>query len=862
MIPLNLKMKNFMCYRNTANALDFRGLHVACLCGDNGHGKTAIIDAITWALWGQARAMVARNGTVSSPNMKDFVHLGESEMLVELDFLSSGQSYKVIRRHTIGAGGRNPRTTLEFQVASADNPDTFTSISGSRVVETNSKIVETLKMDFKTFINTAYLAQGQADVFTTSTPSERKKCLSDVLDLGLYERLSQLARSEGNSAASRSIGIRSEIDTKREEVAERPGLEEELREVESTLASLRDEFTSNGLHLENLQSQLASMNLAHRERDLVKQQVQAAITNRDRLKSQMETDSLDIRNIESLLERDPEARDGYEALCRQRSELTRLDSALSVLVELDKRRSILMQEVAVEREKLVSRRENLTERFNSLHSKASAAGALDARATRLESERRDLQNTLQESTRIRSHISSLDENAQFLIAQNEHLKGEMRDTRQKFDMLESGHDTCPLCEQRLTAEGQGRLRSSYRSAGLTSKSNYEHNSSEIQRLQAASKEESSRLLKLERDISVTERRLTTEAANLQRDREDMLEARDTAKNLSLEIEKLSITLNTEEYAIDSRVKLAELERKIRDLKYSGELHQEVRDKVRDLTSYENLHHRIAEAKKELPVLKRRADSNQALLAEAITTVEDGMLKINDLESQLGDYESIRSDAAALSERNRKVESSIRESEVRQGILSNNLQRCIRLSSEIEQAERTLRETAVSQGIYEDLTVAFGKNGIQALIIESAIPQIQNDANEILGRITDNRMHLRLELDESTSENLEIRIADEIGTRDYMTFSGGEAFRINFAIRIALSRLLARRSGAPLPVLFIDEGFGSQDKKGQERLTEAIQSIQDEFEKIIVITHIDEMKESFPTRIEVVKSERGSEFTIA
>ena len=81
------------------------------------------------------------------------------------------------------------------------------------------------------------------------------------------------------------------------------------------------------------------------------------------------------------------------------------------------------------------------------------------------------------------------------------------------------------------------------------------------------------------------------------------------------------------------------------------------------------------------------------------------------------------------------------------------------------------------------------------------------------------------------------------------FSGGEAFRINFALRIALSRLLAQRSGAPLPILFIDEGFGSQDAAGQERLREAIQSIQSDFQKIIVVTHLEGIKESFPTRIE-------------
>ena len=94
-----------------------------------------------------------------------------------------------------------------------------------------------------------------------------------------------------------------------------------------------------------------------------------------------------------------------------------------------------------------------------------------------------------------------------------------------------------------------------------------------------------------------------------------------------------------------------------------------------------------------------------------------------------------------------------------------------------------------------------------------------------------------------SEELDIKVSDEVGTRNYETFSGGEAFRINFAIRIALSKLLARRSGAPLPILFIDEGFGSQDLEGQEKLIQSIQSIQNDFEKIIVITHIEQIKDS-------------------
>ncbi|HSO27470.1 MAG TPA: SbcC/MukB-like Walker B domain-containing protein, partial [Anaerolineales bacterium] len=98
-------------------------------------------------------------------------------------------------------------------------------------------------------------------------------------------------------------------------------------------------------------------------------------------------------------------------------------------------------------------------------------------------------------------------------------------------------------------------------------------------------------------------------------------------------------------------------------------------------------------------------------------------------------------------------------------------------------------------------------------------------------------------------------------RDYEMFSGGEAFRVNFAIRLALSEVLAQRAGARLQTLVIDEGFGSQDELGRQRLIEAINMVRSDFEKILVITHIDELKNQFPTRIEVEKSIDGSRIQV-
>jgi len=167
-------------------------------------------------------------------------------------------------------------------------------------------------------------------------------------------------------------------------------------------------------------------------------------------------------------------------------------------------------------------------------------------------------------------------------------------------------------------------------------------------------------------------------------------------------------------------------------------------------------------------------------------------------------------------------------------------------------------------IYKILAEIYGKGGIQAAIIENAIPELAYKTNEILSKITDGRLNVefltqRDKKSGGTIETLDIKISDEFGTRKYETYSGGEEFRINFAIRIALSKVLAHRAGASLRMLILDEGFGALDEQGREKLVEAINSIRDEFDNILVITHIQDLKEAFPLRLEVTKEVNGSTF---
>lgn len=215
----------------------------------------------------------------------------------------------------------------------------------------------------------------------------------------------------------------------------------------------------------------------------------------------------------------------------------------------------------------------------------------------------------------------------------------------------------------------------------------------------------------------------------------------------------------------------------------------------------------------------------------------------------------------------KLSSQQKQAQETVGSVKGKLQRFSELETKAKEKEKLLSQASKEEAIYRDLAQAFGKKGIQAWLIELALPEIELETNRLLGRMTDNRMHVKIETQRETKtrdtvETLDIKIADELGTRNYEMFSGGEAFRINFAIRIALSKLLARRAGAPLPTLIIDEGFGTQDSGGLEKLKEAIASIQDDFEKIIVITHIEELRDTFPNRIDVIKTAEGSTLEVS
>ena len=157
--------------------------------------------------------------------------------------------------------------------------------------------------------------------------------------------------------------------------------------------------------------------------------------------------------------------------------------------------------------------------------------------------------------------------------------------------------------------------------------------------------------------------------------------------------------------------------------------------------------------------------------------------------------------------------------------------------------------------------------LSAYVLAHRLSQVVAAANERLVTMSDQRYsleHTGLRGAGETRGGLSLRVRDDWSgeARDPATLSGGETFVVSLALALGLADVITQEAGgADLDTLFVDEGFGSQDQEGRMRLVEAIHAVQDEFARILVITHIDELKDAFPTRLEVTKSPSGSQVSV-
>ena len=856
MIPLRLRLKNFMCYRDVPDPLDLTGIHVACICGDNGHGKSALLDAMTWALWGKARGR----------GVDDLIHIGESDMEVELEFSNGEDVYRVIRKRKRARGRGSGASMLELQIAGSGGGGQFRPITGNTIAETQAQISQLLRLEYETFVNSAFLRQGRADEFTLRTPKERKEVLADILDLSYYDTLEELSRQKARKRERESAQLEHSLAEIDRQVETKPGLEldvgrllEEVGGLETEESRQREavqELTARKIRIESSVSELDSLRARLRglEEDLSRtggdvDRHKTKLADYDRVLQ--EADALEDRyaRFRHAVEAEKEFADGL----REHSRLT--DQRNKLERQLDAERLQLntkLERLKAESRALEEKQSRIEVSEERLAQSAERLAALDEQFLELNEESRRLEEM---SVAIRS-----------LESDNRNLMEEMKELRKKVDLLTEGVSQCPTCGTSLAEAGIEHVRSALNSEGEQRRRKYDENRLRITEMTAERDKVKTAIQKAQGEAERERRDLQARVVVLERDVREGEEAAGQLAPLQEERTAVSALLEEDKFNQGVRDQLSEVNRRLVVLGYDPDAHQQISEQVRSLQGADLAWLRLQEARSRSDEARddlRLAEARRIELQSRIDAERTSLQGIEEQADQLpGLARRLREGQSALEGLGR----NLRERRDRLAGLRERLQTIRELEARAKVQRVQLNRANREKGSYEELARAFGKGGVQALIIETVLPEIEDEANRLLSRMTDNRMHIKIETQREkrtggSIETLDINIADELGARPYEMFSGGEAFRINFALRVAISRLLTRRAGAPLRILFIDEGFGTQDGAGREKLLDTIYSIQEDFDRIIVITHIDELKEAFPVRIQVTKTEQGSVFSI-
>jgi exonuclease SbcC len=851
MIPIRLQIKGFLSYQDTAE-LDFTCFDVACISGANGAGKSSLLDAITWVLFGQARK---RDDALIN------THTDSAEVALEFNYESD--AYRVVRAKVPGKA-----TQLHFYIQNADGQ--WKTLDESRVLDTERRIQTTLRMDYETFTNAAFFLQGHADQFAQQSPSNRINILSKILGLEVWDKYKAQAAVQRQGVERRVDGIDGSLREIDQEISEEPARIAQLERLQKELDQAGGALSTQKRLVDSLHQLQASLKDQKRGLDTLDEDYQRARADLEALANRLAARQTECQGFLREVEQAGAIEAAYQEWQRLRGELEERDKVYESFNTQNQLRAGPLREIEVERARLTQERGSLAARREQVRGYEAEIPALTVRIQQCEQAASDARAKLDRRGELDGDLRNLERERSEAVAENPRLKKEMQDLKSRIDQLKLAQGTCPVCGQPLSPEECLALVKDLETEGKSLGERYRQNQKQVSEFNDQVK----RLDETRASLAAAD----SEWRAATRDKEQALARlgeRQQAVSAwqadgSGRLEELERILAEERYAEDARARLAVVDDGLRALGYDPAAHdrlrraeQSARASETRLRNLEKARASLAPLQREIGDLSEQHAKQAALAAQKQAAYEKSQAAYQEAAAKLPDVEDAENSLLDLEEKEKRLRMDVGAARQKVAVLDQQRARKAKLTAERE-------ELGVQIARLKTLERAFGREGVPKLLIEQALPEIEMQANDILDRLSAGamRVHFATQKDykdknrEDKMETLEIEIGDETGkTRAYELFSGGEAFRVNFAIRLALSRVLAQRAGARLRTLVIDEGFGSQDALGRQRLIEAINLVKPDFAKILVITHLEELKEAFPSRIEVEKGPHGSSVRI-
>lgn len=907
MIPERVLLKDFLCYDQGPDGgpveFDFTDGPLWSISGDNGAGKSAIFDAITWALFGRHRGGSQEDGRL--------IRKGAASAEVEFVFCQDGRRFRV--RRTVGV--RRGRARVEpktWQAAEYDPAvEDWRPVAGTDTsAGLEAWVRQQLGFGYETFVASVLLLQGESDTLARAAPRQRFEILSGLLDLEPYKRLGQAATERARAAAAQARQAETELNaTARVDEQQLAQAQEALAAGEQALAVANEQVTEATLALQDAR-RYADLLAEHRrlERELAATQQlleDAAQIRRDFEEWGRVNDALP--RLEQALTDLHEAADLEAHSAKAAQKAAEIDvGGLAQAAE----RAAQAAELADEQRRmhaaqwgtlsaaepplrqLLATRQTLDRRERAL---AEQGEPMHWQARLEEAQRRLGQAQEAEAREQQRHAEALLERAQATADLNR-AREQLRLRR------EAGREAvCSRCGQRIDAAHMRReLEDAQRAEELAQGALVEAE----ERLQAAQHS----LKRAQDEVRAAKDHCDKARAGLDLARREEREAQQARAEWE-EASRLAATQAppdllsavaeaplpiAEETVRDLGRRLADLRRAVDQAERQARQARQEADRARQaqqraVLERQRLESEARQATDSSRALRRQAEvrladvdatwrqralgGDASLLPElrarrtALAGVEERHARLQraqadrdllevEIQSAQRNVEAIAParrqpvaeaqrllDDARAAQRQRSTERDRAQREVQ--VLETQRQRR-------QELEGAAKHHARQRALWQRLEDLLGRGGLQAYLMDESLRSIEQLADETLARISGGRLQLRLSREPGRGGEDEIRIqAVDLASGDepleVAFISGGQKFRASVALAAGIGQYAGRGSGS-VRSLIIDEGFGSLDSQGRQQMIDELHALARLLDRLIVVSHQEDFQDRtlFPT----------------
>jgi DNA repair protein SbcC/Rad50 len=816
MRPLELSLKGFRSYPGKRETvLDFRGRLLVGIVGPIGSGKSSILDAVSFALYGRTPSVTR--------DTRSLIHQRSDGGTVALRFEVEGQVWRVVR--AMRRRGQSQHALYRLDGDGAD-PATTETVTGDR--EVTARVATLLAMDFDAFGRSVLLAQGEFDRFLSSPPVERDKVLKGVFGYDRIDRMREAARDRARDA-----------DLEADKIALR------VQELDRIAADLEERRTA----VQELAATVARLEEAAPRLVALDERVAAAAETARRAGAR-------LQELAGLMDRVPGSVELEQMVAAATAAATRRGAAARVLeqAEQDRRRADRSLRAAEEdgtRER-VERAAAMVATLEPLRAAlADAARRHETRRTRRDTLATEATRAVERRTateRTAAERAAATAEAQRALTAAEEALHAARHADMALTLrrgLAAGA-ACPVCAQEVTT-----LPEAGDAAGLEAAERaWDEARRRRDEAERASRTAATEATAATEGAAAAARAVESAESDVAEAAAAMAAAGDAVA--AVEAELVSLLGDGDPAAVLARQReaLSALEAAAQATAAAAQAAREEHDEA--ILAGQEAGRRLGEVRMVLAGVAARLGDDAGI-------PDDDPAGLAAAEARLRE---MWKDASGSAEKERAAA-------VRAGEEAATTRRAILADLEVEGEFAAALAAARAEHAVASAAVARSEKAVagrdEVVATHSAATDRKDRLDRLAADLTDSRF-IRYLLDEERArladlgsdhfqrlsagryrftedgafEVVDLTAADAVRKSD--SLSGGETFLASLALAISLAEMVAR-TGGRLDAFFLDEGFGSLDPEHLDLAMEGIEALVAEHEDrlVVVVSHVPEMR---------------------